>query len=222
MTSPFSTVRKHIFKDDKIMTQELSITDDRKVLALCDLSDSQNVVEIKTKDVLDEENNITQSLARQLFYQAKGRNTYALSIKFDVYPVRINDDLTIEVVDSLIFYLYKVELSVIDPATIVKTKTLNVNEISMLKEIIKCPSISKTELSNKLGCTAKCMSFKGDLYNLQLLEYIKKENPSDKASPWIVLRSLDDITTRYTWDGKEFHIIEKGAKDHGLNSEFCG
>ena len=42
-------------KEDKIMTQELSITDDRKVLALCDLSDSKNVVEIKTYDVLDDD-----------------------------------------------------------------------------------------------------------------------------------------------------------------------
>ena len=47
-------LRENIFKEDKIMTQELSITDDKKVLALCDLSDSKNVVEIKTYDVLDE------------------------------------------------------------------------------------------------------------------------------------------------------------------------
>lgn len=105
-------LKKKIFKEGKIMTQELSISDDRKVLALCDLSDSKNVVEIKTKTILEEEyqdeyGNIQNDLARQLYFQSKGRKTYVLSIKFDYH---INEIAKKFVFDGLNVYLYKVDL----------------------------------------------------------------------------------------------------------------
>lgn len=106
-----SYLRDNIFKEDKIMTQELSITDDRKVLALCDLSDSKNVLEIKTYNVLDDYNNLNEKVARQLYFQAKGRNTYVLSIKFDTH---INKKTFETIVDDLNIYLYKAELSECD------------------------------------------------------------------------------------------------------------
>ena len=190
-------LRENILKEDKIMTQELSITDDRKVLALCDLSDSKNIVEIKTYDVLDDNNNLDKKVARQLYFQAKGRNTYVLSIKFDTH---YNKRTFEPIVDDLCIYLYKVELSEYDPTTIVKEKNLTDTEIEGLKNIIENPNISKTELVSKFGWTP--------IYVLELFGYIKKENPSARKSPWIVLRNIDDIKTRYTIDGHNIKVIK--------------
>lgn len=194
-------LRENIFKEEKIMTQELSITDDRKILALCDLSDSKNVVEIKTNNVLDNDNNLSEKVARQLYFQAKGRNTYVLSIKFDTHS---NNRTFESIVDSLNIYLYKVELSEYDPATIVKERILNDTEIEVLKNIIDNPNISETELASKVDWPLR--TIKGLLYDLEVLGYIKKENPYARKSCWVVLRSIDDIKTLYTTDGYNINI----------------
>ena len=195
-------LRENIFKEDKIMTQELSITDDKKVLALCDLSDSKNVVEIKTYDVLDYENNLCKEVARQLYFQAKGRNTYVLSIKFDTH---FNDRTLKSIVDDLNIYLYKAELSEYDPTTIVKERILNDIEIEVLKNIIDNPSISKTELAKKLNLKPRMVN--RPLYYLERFGYIKKENPSARKSTWIVLRNIDDIKTNFTMDGNNIKVV---------------
>lgn len=197
-------LRENIFKEEKIMTQELSITDDRKILALCDLSDSKNVVEIKTYDVLDDDNNLSKKVARQLYFQAKGRNTYVLSIKFDTH---FNDRTFESIVDDLNIYLYKAELSEYDPTTIVKERILNDTEIEVLKNIIDNPNISKTELASKFDWTPRIVE--RPLYVLEELGYIKKENPSARKSRWIVLRSIDDLKTLYTMDGYNINVVNQ-------------
>ena len=196
-------LRDNIFKEDKIMTQELSITEDRKVLALCDLSDSKNVVEIKTYDVLEDETHISDELAEQLFFQAKGRNTYVLSIKFDTH---LNDRTFERIVDDLNIYIYKVNLYEYNPSEIVMTRVLTDLDVKILKEIIENPSISKTGLANLIGLSVKTIDI--HLYDLELTGYIKKENPSARKSPWIVLRCLDDNVTKYTIDDYDSHIIK--------------
>lgn len=104
-------LKENIFKENKIMTQELSISDDGKVLALCDLSDSKNVVEIKTKTILEEDKNgyglIKNDLAKQLYFQSKGRKTYVLSIRFEFH---FNERSEKFIFDGLNVYLYKVDL----------------------------------------------------------------------------------------------------------------
>ena len=108
-------IQENIFKKNKILTQELSITDDRKVLALCDLSDSNNVMEIKTYDVIDENDRLREQVTKQLYYQSNGRNTYVLSIVFDTH----RDVMTYDsIVDDLTIHLYKVDLLVCDLTTI--------------------------------------------------------------------------------------------------------
>lgn len=108
----------NIFKGGKIMSQELSVSDDRKVLALCDLSDSENVVEIKTYKFLYGEI-VERNIARQLYYQAKGRNTYAIAVCFDTHT---NERTWTDVIDGLNVYLYKIELEVLssDNTTVFK------------------------------------------------------------------------------------------------------
>lgn len=73
-------IRNDIFDGKVIMSQELVISSDRKVLALCDLSNVKKVLEIKTFKLFDENNIINSNLLRQLYYESNGRLTYALSI----------------------------------------------------------------------------------------------------------------------------------------------
>ncbi len=79
-------IKTKIFKDEQIVSQELCITDDKKVLALCDLSSQTKVLEIKTKPIpLDGAKNIIDdSLVQQLYYESKGRDVYLLSIDIDI------------------------------------------------------------------------------------------------------------------------------------------
>ena len=104
-------LRDNIFAGNKIMTQELSISEDNKVLALCDLSDEKNVVEIKTINVLEEDKNIVRSdIAKQLYFQAKGRNTFLLTIQFETH---MNARTYKMVLDELRVTIYKVVLKIV-------------------------------------------------------------------------------------------------------------
>lgn len=67
-------IKKSIFKNKKILSQELVISEENKVLALCDLSNEESILEIKTF------NRDIEKIKYQLYYQSKGRNCYILNI----------------------------------------------------------------------------------------------------------------------------------------------
>lgn len=96
-------IKERIFRTGKILSQELSISQDNKVLALCDLSDENSVLEIKTFKV-SENGTILDSLARQLYYQAKGRKTYTLSV--DIRSrINFNNE---KIIDSITVRIYRI------------------------------------------------------------------------------------------------------------------
>ena len=196
-------LKSNVFEGDRIMTQELVVSRDRKTLALCDLSDSKNVVEIKTKRVLSPQGDgtIVEDLATQLFLQANGRKTYVLSVLFDTHYGMGAEPI----VDDLNIYLYRIDLSEYDPSTIVRTAALNEIGLNVLKELIDNPCVSKAELSRKTTESAKTIDWA--IRFLERFGYIKKENPTAKKSAWIVLRSPEDNITQYTTDGNTIHII---------------
>lgn len=69
-------VKHNIFKDKTIFSQELVVDHKDNVLAKCDLSSDESIMEIKTFNVdLDK-------IKYQLYYQSKGRNIYLLYIKW--------------------------------------------------------------------------------------------------------------------------------------------
>ncbi len=106
----FEYIKTEIFKNEKIMSQELCISDDRKVLALCDLSSDTKVMEIKTMPIrLDENMNVNTRLARQLFYESKGRDVYLLSIDIQRHINSRGEFIT----DSVGVIIYNVSLSII-------------------------------------------------------------------------------------------------------------
>ncbi|MBD5131095.1 MAG: hypothetical protein HDT28_00640 [Clostridiales bacterium] len=105
----FEYIKNEIFKDEAIMSQELCISDDRKVLALCDLSSPTKVLEIKTKPIwLNDNNNVRTPLARQLFYESKGRDVYLLSVDIKEHINKKGDYVT----DSVGVVIYGVSFSI--------------------------------------------------------------------------------------------------------------
>lgn|GEM_PF-1573497 len=194
----------NIFTQGGILTQELSVSDDKKVLALCDLSDKDNVLEIKTTRVLNDNELIKPEIARQLYYQSKGRNTFILSVKFDTHLDKKKYEI---IVDDLNVILYKILLSEFDPKTKIHEYTLDSFQIELLREIIYNPSIPKTELSKKVNTPIR--SLERPLWILQVLGYLKKEtNNNSSKSHWIVIRGVEDTTTRFIIDDNTIKRID--------------
>lgn len=107
----FEYIKTEIFKDEKIKSQELCISDDRKVLALCDLSSDTKVMEIKTRPIrLDDNMNVGTFLARQLFYESKGRDVYLLSVDIQRHMNNKGEFIT----DSVGVIIYNVSLIIME------------------------------------------------------------------------------------------------------------
>ncbi|MGN0621205.1 MAG: exonuclease domain-containing protein [Porcipelethomonas sp.] len=68
-------IRETIFDGEHIFSQELVVHKDKNILALCDLSNSRAVLEIKTYGSLD-----LERFACQLYYESNGRDCYILQI----------------------------------------------------------------------------------------------------------------------------------------------
>lgn len=102
-------IKYRIFSGEQVLSQELCISNDGKVLSLCDLSSSTAVVEIKTGGIFNKAGCINSNVARQLFYQSHGRNTYIAYVYFDVgndYLIRRWEPKAIHL------YLYEIKLNV--------------------------------------------------------------------------------------------------------------
>ena len=98
-------IREKIFSNKEIRTQEIFFTENRRVLALCDLSSDDAVLEIKTFDIFNSYK--TKNVIRQMYYQKGDKELYAMSIIFDFsYAKKMERRL-----DNLIFRIYKVEIS---------------------------------------------------------------------------------------------------------------
>ena len=72
-------IKKTIFKNRHILSQELVVHQDKNVLALCDLSSDAAVLEIKTYGIVD-----FDKMGDQLFYEANGRECYIMQIEWSI------------------------------------------------------------------------------------------------------------------------------------------
>lgn len=75
-------ISKEIFHGQKIFSQELVVHPENKILAICDLSTPDIVMEIKTNDNTNDINNIKN----QLFYESNGRACYLLQTDWSQMP----------------------------------------------------------------------------------------------------------------------------------------
>ena len=67
-------IRSTIFCGKEIVAQELTVNEEMRIMALCDLSTDDAVLEIKTSARHPEQ------YAEQLFYEARGRKTYLMTM----------------------------------------------------------------------------------------------------------------------------------------------
>ena len=83
-------IKKDVFDGERVMAQELVVNEEMGVMALCDLSSEEAVLEIKTA-AWD-----AKKYAEQLYYEANGRRPYILtvdwgerSVDFEISSVRV-------------------------------------------------------------------------------------------------------------------------------------
>lgn len=83
-------ISHEIFEDRNIMSQELVINKDDNILALCDLSTENTILEIKTNHKAD-----PFQYRNQLFYEARGRKCFLLQIDWsrlpDIFAIEISE-----------------------------------------------------------------------------------------------------------------------------------
>lgn len=70
-------IKCEIFKNERILSQELVIDSENNMLALCDLSSEKTVLEIKTTYA------DSMVYKEQFFYEAQGRDVYHLKMKWE-------------------------------------------------------------------------------------------------------------------------------------------
>ena len=98
-------IKKELFKNKEIRTQEITFSENNKILALCDLSTDDAVLEIKTFDIFNSYK--TESVIRQMYYQKGKKKLYAMSIIFEMKRTSRGDFR----LNNLIFRIHKVMIS---------------------------------------------------------------------------------------------------------------
>lgn len=197
-----SFIKEQIFNNKKILSQELSISKDKKILAICDLSNSESILEVKTYDIGFFKNKIDNNLAKQLYYESNGRNAFVLEIKIITH----NGKRKI-VTDSINVNIFSVKLNKTTPENKEYVKTLWGYEEEVLELIRNNPSITNVEIAKIIGGSP---NFIGRIIKtLKELKYIIKEDESKKSSKWIILRKKGDIKTKYLLiDGNKQYIFK--------------
>lgn len=77
-------ISRDIFQNQPVISQELVTYPDKHLLAVCDLSSSDAILEIKTNYTPNISN-----IKEQLYYEAKGRQCFLLQINWDYTPDEI-------------------------------------------------------------------------------------------------------------------------------------
>jgi len=197
-----SFIKEQIFNNKRILSQELSISKDKKILAICDLSNSESILEIKTYDIGFLKNKIDNNLAKQLYYESNGRNAFVLEIQIITHSGKRKI-----VTDSININIFSVKLNKIAPESKEYIKTLWGYEEEVLELIRNNPSITNVGIAKIIGGSP---NFIGRIIKtLKELKYIIKEDENKKNSKWIILREKGDIKTKYLLiDGHKQYIFE--------------
>ncbi len=192
LTPTIEFIKNNIFYNEPIMSQELVISEDKKVLALCDLSDRNNILEIKTKCIFEDDQygfHISSDISEQLYYQSKNRNVYIMSILFDKdYDLKMRKIFT----SSLKISIYSVELKeqVFKPPVFKPTWY----EARIIKELIRDGSQTHAQLSMNVEIGDGTLSL--SLGRLKREGYIVREGSPKKGGYWKVLKDEEGNPTQ--------------------------
>ncbi len=183
----FDFIKNEIFKNEKISSQELSVSDDNKVLAICDLSSKTKVMEIKTFSVI-QDGVLSKKVGTQLFYESKGRKKYVLSIDFEKELVKAD-----VVISNVFIRIYEIDQTISAPRIQPEIYTLFPWQKKILRVIKKNPNIKNIEIAKKTRFSQATISI--ELKFLKELGYISNRDEFNKKVPWKILRAeIDDKT----------------------------
>ena len=140
-------IKEDIFGNEQILSQELVVNKKDNVLAKCDLSSKDKILEIKTFIP-----NIDK-IKYQLYYEANGRDIYMLQTEWNR-----------ELKQGLIFNLYKV--NIFENDKIVRTSEKNLKVKSGKKEL-------ERKIAEKVG---KYFNEKGNKWSLGCLAFKNSED----------------------------------------------
>lgn len=142
-------IKNTIFENKEIFSQELVISKDKKVLALCDLSNKKSVLEIKTFPFIN-----IEKMKYQLYYESNGRNCYVMNTKWDRHHKQL-----IFVISKVDFYLKE------DKNAKKKNEILNQKEQTFnIEEIL---TLNKKDYKKRMKC--KYIEFIGFDERLKML-----------------------------------------------------
>lgn len=132
-------IKYEIFKNERILSQELVVDYENNILALCDLSTDKTILEIKT--------NNADALAykEQFFYEAKGRAIYHLKME-------CVKDWNTDLLKKIIFHLSFVDAHVGTPSssnwTRGKREEKRARKITEIQKYLSCSDISLVSFTN--------------------------------------------------------------------------
>ena len=169
------------------MSEELVISEDKKILAICDLSSNDAVLEIKTNSVINyglrsifDFMHIKSEYAMQLYYESRGRKPYIMSIVFDYTAFGNIGDISIEI--------YSVELQdKTEEAKSLRPK-LWILEEEVLNLIKENENISIAEMARRTQRST--VSIQRSLNVLRNGRYVRREG-NRKEGKWIVIPESD-------------------------------
>ena len=119
---------------------------EKKVLALCDLSNESTVLEIKTTSFIS-----LQGCAEQLFYESNGRNCFVLMTDWSHYPKEVSynihkvDFIVEEYIDKKLFQLNRAKVDI--ETDIIKLLSFTDNKSPVRLKCVKCNSEWNTSYS---------------------------------------------------------------------------
>lgn len=187
LSSTIDFIKTNIFDDENIKSQELVLSNNNKVLALCDLSSQSKILEIKTIEVLDYDGLVKDKIAKQIYCESKNRASYLLELQFE------NAKYNLTPPTNVFITIYKVDIE--EKERIIQTITaeLTRTQIKILNMLQHDPTSTNKSLCHFLKIMPNDLSKM--LKMLQDLGYIKRKT-NKRNSPWIVLKT--DKTYTYT------------------------
>lgn len=136
-------IKTKIFNETEIRSQELVISDDKKIFALCDLSSDKSILEIKTFNVLDNYGHISPNVTKQIYYEKNNRNAFVLSIVFETH---LNYKTFQRDVEGLEIDIYSVEVKEERPESFIINLPYKSIDLLTYFLIRENPQIRQTEL----------------------------------------------------------------------------
>lgn len=228
-------IKKSIFKNKHILSQELVVHKDKNVLALCDLSSDTAVLEIKTYGVVD-----FDKMGNQLFYESNGRDCYIMQIEWSIKKMtfviskikfEIDDSLPINPLESRIAnFKNRIANKQVDVVEYVDScskvtlrckicgNTFSKSYNTMLKRS-ECPYCNptakpKTERKpNKISLSSEEKQFNRTQKYFEKI----KENSAGKVSALTYNGSKEKLTAHCNECGHEWNI----RADHLLARAYC-